>query len=179
MIGKSSPTRSIAAATSLTAREQTSMLVCRRGSGVRFNRRDSKSREPLRLRGFESPPLRHPVFEVRDSLQDSTEIAHVRPNLHLSRHQRQASSSDQMRISAFCLCSELSWCREKNTQTQKGYSIEQRFCRLLLPVHVSRRRFPKMPPRFVKQSSNWIRGVGKCDAASCLWRIPIHAAIGV
>ena len=31
----------------------------RRGSGVRFNRRDSKSREPLWLRGFESPPLRH------------------------------------------------------------------------------------------------------------------------
>jgi hypothetical protein len=30
----------------------------RRGSGVRFNRRDSKSREPLWLRGFESPPLR-------------------------------------------------------------------------------------------------------------------------
>ena len=31
----------------------------RRGSGVWFNRRDSKSREPLWLRGFESPPLRH------------------------------------------------------------------------------------------------------------------------
>src|SRR6266436_3427499 len=30
----------------------------RRGSGVWFNRRDSKSREPLWLRGFESPPLR-------------------------------------------------------------------------------------------------------------------------
>jgi hypothetical protein len=34
----------------------------RRGSGVWFNRRDSKSREPLRLRGFESPPLRHRVL---------------------------------------------------------------------------------------------------------------------
>jgi hypothetical protein len=31
----------------------------RRGSGVRFNRRDSKSRVPSWHRGFESPPLRH------------------------------------------------------------------------------------------------------------------------
>ena len=33
----------------------------RRGSGVRFNRRDSKSRVPSWDRGFESPPLRHTV----------------------------------------------------------------------------------------------------------------------
>src|SRR5216684_2086566 len=36
----------------------------RRGSGVWFNRRDSKSREPLWLRGFESPPLRHTVWHA-------------------------------------------------------------------------------------------------------------------
>src|SRR5208282_6301739 len=35
--------------------------LSRRGSGVWFNRRDSKSREPLWLRGFESPPLRQTV----------------------------------------------------------------------------------------------------------------------
>ena len=38
--------------------------LSRRGSGVWFNRRDSKSREPLWLRGFESPPLRHTVCTV-------------------------------------------------------------------------------------------------------------------
>ena len=38
--------------------------LSRRGSGVWFNRRDSKSREPLWLRGFESPPLRHTVCRV-------------------------------------------------------------------------------------------------------------------
>jgi hypothetical protein len=34
------------------------MLGARRGSGVWFNRRDSKSRVPSWHRGFESPPLR-------------------------------------------------------------------------------------------------------------------------
>ena len=39
--------------------------------------------------------------------------AHVGPNLHLSRHQRQASSSHTVRISAFYLRFEFCWCREK------------------------------------------------------------------
>jgi hypothetical protein len=38
----------------------------RRGSGVRLNRRDSKSRVPLWHRGFKSLPLRHPIGHRSD-----------------------------------------------------------------------------------------------------------------
>ena len=54
----------------------------RRGSGVWFNRRDSKSREPLRLRGFESPPLRHTVCIVSLQSGDSGKFARGRADSH-------------------------------------------------------------------------------------------------
>jgi hypothetical protein len=66
----------------------------------------------LRLRGFESPPLRHPVFAFRGSPRDLPKIPPVAPNLHLSRHPRPVISSQTVRISAIYLCFEFRWCRD-------------------------------------------------------------------
>jgi hypothetical protein len=66
----------------------------------------------MRYRGFESIPLRHPVLEVGYSLRSLPEIRAYRPNLHLMRHQRQASSSHAVRNLAFYLCFEFRWGRE-------------------------------------------------------------------
>ncbi len=66
-----------------------------------------------RHRGFESPSLRHSVLDVGYSLRSLPKIRAYRPNLHLLRHQRQASSSDSVRNSALYLCFEFRWGREE------------------------------------------------------------------
>jgi len=51
--------------------------------------------------------------------------ASIGPNLHLSRHQRPASSSHTVRISAFYLCFEFRWCRESVLEMRipKGFTL--------------------------------------------------------
>jgi hypothetical protein len=71
------------------------MLGARRGSGVWFNRRDSKSRVPSWHRGFESPPLRaapvcvcrsmERLMDVANEMNEKGEVASCGPICH-SRH---------------------------------------------------------------------------------------------
>ena len=58
-------------------------------------------------REFEFAPLRHSVLDVGYSLRSLPKIRAYRPNLHLLRHQRQASSNHSVRNSALYLCFEL------------------------------------------------------------------------
>jgi hypothetical protein len=97
--------------------------LARRGSGVWFNRPDSKSGEPLRLRGFKSLPLRHSVlipWILRGVRRNSARIG---PNLHISRHQRQANWSHAVRVSPFSLCFCFPWCREEPRPRSHGERI--------------------------------------------------------
>jgi hypothetical protein len=57
--------------------------------------------------------IRHSVFAFGDSPLSAAEFRAHRAKLHLSRHQRRARSCHRTRISAFCLCLEFRWCREK------------------------------------------------------------------
>src|ERR1019366_1763437 len=65
------------------------------------------------LSGLDTPLLRHPVLAFRDSPQSSLKIPTFRADFYILRHQRQANSRHTMRISAFYLCFEFCWCREK------------------------------------------------------------------
>ncbi len=57
--------------------------------------------------------LRHPVLDVRDTPRNALKIAAFRGDLRFSRPQRPASSRQTARGSAFYLCSEFCWGREK------------------------------------------------------------------
>ena len=50
--------------------------------------------------------------------------ARVGPNLHLSRHQRQAGSSHIVRISVFYLCFEFRWCRDRRRRSGQSHVCE-------------------------------------------------------